>query len=519
MNPARFSYLFTGSFLIGIFVLQWWQKPSYPVTLYVIIGICAFLYAIVSLLVSRWLVSRSFEQPATSQRATVFIIPATLGITLAVLTISFHTHVPSESTLDTYTSGGAATVTGIIDDIPDRRALFTQYVVRAQTLQFKNEAVIPVDDRTLVVDRGGWPEFEYGDVIAVEGAVEKPMTSESFAYDRYLAVSGIHSIVRAKHIEKISGGGGNPVRAFLYYLRTTTEAQINRLYPEPHAALLAGLLLGARRSLPQHLTDAFNTTGLSHIVAISGYNITMIIAVLGALFAFLPDRARHIVTLLIIIAFTLLVGASASAVRAAIMGGIGILALESGRMQTPRLTILWTATAMLLWNPLLLRDDAGFQLSFLAIIGLTEALPAFRSVMKRVPDLFGMRDTLTTTLAAQIFAIPWLALTFGQLPLISPLSNVLVLPFVPYATLLGAVATALSFLSFPLGLILSYVCWAAMECIIRITELFAHLPFASISVPHLPMLIALFYYALVFAALWSHRYRKSDVVLPSHGSV
>ncbi|MBI5793464.1 ComEC family competence protein [Candidatus Uhrbacteria bacterium] len=519
MNPARLSYLFAGSFLVAVFVLQWWQRPNYPVMLYVIIGVCGLLARTIPLLVSRWLVSRSFGQPATSQRATIYTIPAIFGILLALFTVSFHTHVPSPSTLDTYASGKQATVTGIIDDIPDKRALFSRYVVRAQNLQFKDGADIPIDGRTLVVDRGGWPEFEYGDVIVVEGTLERPEASDTFAYDRYLAVSGIHSIVRANHIERISSGKGNPVRAFLYYLRTTTETQINRLYPEPHAALLAGLLLGARRSLPEHLTDAFNTTGLSHIVAISGYNITMIITVLGALFSFLPNRPRHLVTVAIIIAFTLLVGASASAVRAAIMGGIGILALESGRMQTPRLTILWTATLMLLWNPLLLRDDAGFQLSFLAIIGLTEALPALRSVTKRVPDFFGMRDTLTTTLAAQIFAIPWLALTFGQLPLVSPVSNVIVLPFVPYATLLGAVATALSFISFPLGLIVSYVCWLTMECIIRFTELFAALPFASIAVPHLSMIVAVLYYVCVFAALWFHRYRKRDVVLPSHGNV
>ena len=484
MNPARLSYIFTGSFLIGVFVLQWWQQASYPLIVWIILGCVGCLGFIGCFL------------PVKANSAPILITVS--GIALALFTVSFHAHIPSPSTLDTYASGAQATVTGIIDDIPDRRALFTQYVVHAHTLKFKEGADIPVDDRTLVVDRGGWPEFEYGDVIVIEGTLEKPKTSETFAYDRYLAVSGVHSILRANHIKRMSAGKGNPVRAFLYRLRSATEAQINRLYPEPHAALLAGLLLGARRSLPAHLTDAFNTTGLSHIVAISGYNITMIITVLGALFSFLPNRPRHLVTLLIIIAFTL---------------------LESGLMQTPRRTILWPATAMLLWNPLLLRDDAGFQLSFLAIIGLTEALPFFRSVMKRVPDFFGMRDTLTTTLAAQIFAIPWLALMFGQLPLLSPIRNVLVLPFVPYATLLGAVATALSFLSFPLGLIVSYVCWFTMECIIRITELFAHLPFASISIPHLPILVALFYYALVFAALWFHRYKKRDVVLPSHGSV
>ena len=267
MTPARLSYVCTGSFLATVFLLQWWESASYPLELWIV------LILSMGFLVS-WLLVAGFkrkikkqstsiiQQPANppkvpvGQPATLLTLATILGTVLAFVTVSHNTHIPSSSTLDSYAHGKEVTVTGIIDDIPDKRALVTQYTVRVERLQqsLHEDTMISIADKTLVVDRSGWPEFDYGDTVTVRGTLEIPKATDTFAYDRYLAISGIHTVLRAKHIDKIVSGGGNSILRFLYWMRTSTENQINRLYPEPHASFLAGLLLGSRRSIDRKST-------------------------------------------------------------------------------------------------------------------------------------------------------------------------------------------------------------------------------------------------------------------------
>lgn len=496
-----------------------------------------------SLLVPRWLVARYAEnqQQATSQPATILLVPVCLGAALALWTVSLHTHIPSPATVDFYADGGKVVLIGMIADFPDRRPTVTQYTVHARTIQhmpvankrtqqhpslgaapesnprMAHEPPTNVNSKVLVRDWGGWPEFQYGDRVQIVGSLERPKPTEGFAYDRYLALSGIHSILKSERTLLLESGRGWKFMSALFALRTWFEGHINRLYPEPHASFLAGLLLGSRRGMSPHVTETLQATGLAHIVAISGYNVTIIVNVMGALLAFLPRRMRLLLTALLIVSFALLIGASPSAVRAAIMGIIGCIALESGRMETPRLVLLWTAFLMLLKNPAVLWDDVGFQLSFLAVIGLIECGPILRPLLGRVPRTLNLQDTLLMTLAAQIFTIPWIAARFGRIALVAPLSNIIAAPLVPLSMLLGFLSSAISVLLFPLGQVLAYLAWACMEMILMSATLLARLPFASIPAPRLsPFLITIVYTGLVAAVLLVQRYRKRDVILPSH---
>ena len=243
---------------------------------------------------------------------------------------------------------------------------------------------------------------------------------------------------------------------------------------------MAGLLTGSRRGIPKELMEDFHRTGLTHIIAISGYNITIVIAFIASLLFFIPPHIRFLPISIAIITFTIFVGASAAVVRAAIMGILGLLALQTGRLKSTRLLILWTALLMTTWNPKILYYDAGFQLSFLAVIGITEFSPLLDRLLKNVPRAFAIRESLQMTIAAQIATAPLIVLLFGRLSLIAPLTNVLVAPVIPLAMLLGTLAVCVSTVSFPLGQLIAYLAWACLEWIILIARMGAALPLASI---------------------------------------
>lgn len=388
--------------------------------------------------------------------------------------------------IDFYADDQAVTVHGRIVDAPDIRPTLTKYTILADSIRVGNNPPIVVTGNILANDVGGWPEYRYGDTVTVRGTLTRPLPIDDFAYDKYLSVRGIYALMPRTRIEQSQEDKdrlGRPVDAFfrhLFAVRTFFEEGINRIFPEPHASLLAGLLTGSRRGIPEHLTSDFRSAGITHIIAISGYNVTIILTLFSGFLFWMPLKKRFPFLVLAIALFTVFVGSSPSVVRAAIMGVLGLLALQSGRQTTVRLSILWTAFFMLLWNPLLLWYDASFQLSFLAVIGLSELSDPLKKLFRFVPERFALRESLTATVAAQIATLPLTMILFKQISLIAPVANILVAPILPIAMLLGFVATVVGMFFFPLGLLIGYLCWFCLELIIRIAEACASLPLAVI---------------------------------------
>jgi competence protein ComEC len=188
------------------------------------------------------------------------------------------------------------------------------------------------------------------------------------------------------------------------------------------------------------------------------------------------------------------VGGSASVIRAAIMGSIGLFAMHNGRLPHARLAVLWTAFFMLLWNPLQLWYDAGFQLSFLAVIGLIELQPILNEWGKRIPEFGGIREALLTTIAAQCTTTPWSAYVFGQFSIIAPLANILTTPLIPMAMLFGFLGSVIGWPIPILGQLIGFPAFLLLTFIIRTTEILAHIPFASAHIEHVSAWIVAGYY-------------------------
>jgi competence protein ComEC len=244
---------------------------------------------------------------------------------------------------------------------------------------------------------------------------------------------------------------------------------------------MSGLLFGDISSMPRYVKQAFIDTGTIHIVAISGYNITILISFLLMLgpYVYIPRRLMWFVAVPTIIAFVTLTGAESSAVRAAIMGLIAALAGETGRLSDVRRVLTVAGFIMLLVNPYLLVFDVGFQLSFLATLGLVYITPRLDefvkkgvlSIQKKTPLLLIQRMA-TTTMGATIAVSGVVFFTFGQFSLLSPLVNVLILWTIPFAMALGFGSIVASSLWQPAGEIFGWCSWLVLEYVIRVVQWF-----------------------------------------------
>ncbi|MEK7126668.1 MAG: ComEC/Rec2 family competence protein [Patescibacteria group bacterium] len=300
--------------------------------------------------------------------------------------------------------------------------------------------------------------------------------------------------------------GGSFLFDFLRSLNSLFSKQLATIFNEPYGGFMAGLLLGNRSEISYDLMQNFNTVGLTHIIAISGYNITLVISIVCGLFSFLSRKKRVIFSIVFVVCFVILVGSSASVVRAAVMGIIGLVAVYFGRVYVASVSLIASAFFMNLWNPRLLVYDVGFELSVLATAGLVY-VSAFVSenfvnkYFKFLPAFAGIRESFSMTLSAQIFVLPLILVYFGRLSLVSPIANLIVLPFIPWIMLFGFLSGFANFFSGWLGNFFGFTAYILMKLVISIIGGFAILPFAAIKIEWFGFWMAATCYFLIWRLL------------------
>ncbi len=353
-------------------------------------------------------------------------------------------------------------------------------------------------------------DARYGDQLQIFGEPTTPPDEPDFSYKDYLARQGIHSLVRVYGGVKIlARDQGNPFYTALYAFKDRGVATIYAILPDPAASLLAGILLGVDAGIPRDVTDAFSATNTAHIVAISGFNISIVAGILAQFSKRLVGAKRA--TLIVIgglAVYTLLVGASASVVRAAIMGSLSVIALHYRRQNDALNTLCAAALGMLVLNPFWLYD-MGFQLSFLATLGLvmyvTPLTAAFENFFVRLTSnarakqMVGvLNDSFIVTLAAQITTTPLIAFAFHRFSLIGLLTNFIVLPVQPAVMIWGGLAMFAGMIFQPAGQLIGWFAWTVLEFTIVVVQATAALPFAAFDVAQFDMAILFVYYAALF---------------------
>lgn len=347
----------------------------------------------------------------------------------------------------------------------------------------------------LLVKTRRYPTYQYGNVLDLIGRVSAPSSEGESSYAKYLARFNIYARCDYPEISTAQEFAGQPVWRWLYGIKHYWLNLTNQVMPEPTAGLLSGLLLGVKAALPADLLNNFNATGLTHIIALSGFNISIISGAILGLFRWLPLPIRLSGAIIAIWWFVLLTGAAPSALRAAIMGMLILLTGLVGRLKDITVFVCLTAAAMVLANPKILLGDIGFQLSFLATIGIIYLSPILEQFWeKRWPVMKGL---LSPTLAALIMVTPILMINFGRVSLIAPVTNVLVVPLIPFSMLLGFGALVGGIIQTDLGLVLGWIAWAPLKLIVVLVNYFSAFPFASINIKVAPGAWLILYYLVI----------------------
>ncbi|HWB34188.1 MAG TPA: ComEC/Rec2 family competence protein, partial [Candidatus Paceibacterota bacterium] len=302
---------------------------------------------------------------------------------------------------------------------------------------------------------------------------------------------------------------------FLFSLKHTFEHSIEKLFPEPDNSLLEGILLGERSGLPDALNHAFIVSSLVHVVVLSGYNISIVANAMLYVTSFLPKVFSYGLGGVLMILFALMTGAGATTVRACIMGLISILAQYLERPTIAMRSLLFAAGAMILWNPLIALYDSSFILSVLATFGLITLEPTVERYVRFMPEQLGIRSITASTIAVQIFVLPALLYFTGILSFIALPANLLALPVVPFAMLLGFIAGMFGFVHPLLALPFTILGDALLKWMMLVATTATALPFSSAVVAGYPawLLVAIYIPLTVFAT-W--RYLRTASRQPSN---
>ncbi|MBI3588902.1 MAG: ComEC/Rec2 family competence protein [Candidatus Liptonbacteria bacterium] len=329
----------------------------------------------------------------------------------------------------------------------DRKINFAGVVTKTEMRDTYQKLILeltPPDRGTVMVLAKPAPNFEYGDLLRMEGEIR----ASQFVNQP--------PTVAFPKIEVEAKDQGFWLKAELYKFKNHLTAQFKKYLNADQAALVSGITFGERAEFNKDLKNDMARSGVTHIVALSGYNIAvLVLAIERSLKKLMARRKRFYLTLAIIFLFVLMVGGEASVVRAAIMGALILLAQHIGRPHDALHIIMLTALGMVLVNPTLLAYDIGFQLSFLSLLGIIFLEPALRRIFKvetkKGESFLAWRENGLTTMAAQLAVIPVLIHSFNQFSLTAVVSNALILVTVPLAMFLGFLLVTLSSISFFLG--------------------------------------------------------------------
>jgi len=368
----------------------------------------------------------------------------------------------------------------LINEEPSQREKTTKLTIKLEKIETQVRPV-SINEKVLVTI-WRYPEYQYGDKLRIIGKLEEPQEYQGFNYKDYLAKDGILAVMSFPEIELVEKNQGNFLKKILISFRQKLEESLNKVLSRPYSGLSEALLFGKEENISKNWKEKFNLTGTRHITAVSGMNITIItFLILNFLLmlGFWRQQAFYF-SIILIIFYILMIGAPSSAIRAGIMALLLLTAQYFGRFSSASRAVVFAATLMLIQNPLLLVSDVGFQLSFLATMGIIHLQPILSEKFKKITNAWGLKNNLTATLSAQIFALPILIYNFGQISIISPITNILILPLIPFLTILGFLFSFIGIFWQQLAQILSWPAWLGLTYILKIVDFSSKISWASL---------------------------------------
>jgi len=433
--------------------------------------------------------------------ASVFVFVFSLGI------LRFHIADTTSPQVFESQLGEKANFTGEIIDEPDIRQNNQQLTVAVQEGGQSTEVLVSADTGQ---------QFKYGDDIAFTGKLKKPenfLTDQGkmFDYVDYLRKDGILYVISYPAITVSSHGNGSYIKSALFFAKEKFLDKINYLIPNPESIFMGGLILGDKSPFDQSMRTNFVNTGTIHIVALSGYNVTIVAEWFMTIFAllwFMPKNFGIGMGIFAIILFILMTGGSSTAIRAGIMATLALVARATGRNYDVARALTLAGVCMVLLNPLVLVYDSSFQLSMLATIAVIFFAPRIEKYFMWVTERHGLRDIVSITVAAYIFVFPFILYEMGNFSVVALPTNVLILPFIPFTMLMGFITGFVGLIWSTLAIPFAYLSYLLLHYELSAIGFFAALPFAAFTTPNFPLWITLLIYAYFIYFLFGRSIRE-----------
>lgn len=469
----RIFYSICFGFIFGVLLRSFLFLNSYLVILFGIISFALFLFLT--------LVSKDKWGVIIS----VFVLAFSFGIFRFQMV-----DIPAPNIFESQVNKEVS-LTGEIIDEPD---------IRENNQKLTIETEVDGEKTKILATVNFDEDFKYGDEINFSGKLEKPENfitdqGKNFDYINYLRKDGIHYVMSFADVEIISRGNGNFIKSALFSVKEKFLGKINSSIQSPESLLMGGLILGEKASFSEEMRKKFIDTGTIHIVALSGYNVTIVAEWIMKLFAFLPKNFGFGAGIIGILLFVVMTGGSSTAIRAGVMASLALVARATGRNYDVARALVLAGVIMVALNPFLLRYDVSFQLSFIATVAVIFLAPKFKKYFLWVTPKFGLRDVVSVTCAAYIFVLPFILYKMGNLSLVALPANVLILPLIPITMILGFLTGFVGVISSVLAVPIGFISYIFLHYELGVINTFSNIPFASFIIPNFPLILTILIYA------------------------
>ena len=400
-------------------------------------------------------------------------------------------------------------VTGVISSEP----VLTD---RSQRVRIKSEEIVPAGKTSTLPVSGDmlitlprYPAFTAGERLAISGTLTTPPNFSGFDYRAYLARIGVLSYMTFPRVRSLGPGDASWLDEpglFIGGVRRTVSRALQRSLSEPQAALAVGVVTGDRSTIPEDVQTAFNRSGTTHILAVSGQNISLLLGAIWLFYSRGNVKRRmpvgvFILLLVILGAYTLFTGATPSVLRAALMGVLLLMGPVVGRRYDPTTAVVLSATWMTMLDPDVLADG-GFQLSFMATMGITYIAPHFYTLLGLLPMPTLLKVPIAASFGAQAAVVPLAALLTRQVSFVSlPATLTAEVSLLPLMVS-GMAAGILGSIFRPLGELVGLLVWPFAFWLLWWVELWGSLPWASVELESVNSSLVALYYVALGGALW-----------------
>lgn len=491
MTPSKTLFYLCIAFVVGIAISSVIKIPQMFIWGFLILGMLAIAISFFAKFAKKEMAMAGF--------CILFLVLGIMRFQISQFTIA------SDTIRKFNDQPPKITLTGQITDEPDVR----------DTLQ-KLKVKINGTKSIILVTAGQENKYHYLDTIKIIGKLKTPVVFEDFNYKNYLLKDGIYSVMDYPKIELISTQHHYNAFTFLYekilFFKEKLRDSIYTNFLPPQRLMLEGIILGNNKTMTDDLRYKLNATGLRYLTAISGVHVIVVSAILMSLFlalGFWRGQAFYF-SVTFIWLYIVLTGFTASGIRAATMGSIFLLAQKLGRQNTSSRTIALAGALMLLQNPLLLLYDVGFQLSFLASLGIIYFKPLLENMIKIVTKEHARHvvEMIAVTITAQVFTLPVMVFNFGTVSLIAPITNMLVIPIIWWLMIFGFLASILGIASNFLGWFFAIPCWILLTYFVKVLDIFSQ-PWAVKTITNVSWIWLVGYYVILFALIkFLQKYQK-----------